>query len=1097
MGLTRLAVFRPLTILMIILGIVIMGGMAYTFLSVDQYPTISYPIIVVNMQYPQASAEDVEQQVATPIENAVAGVSGIQTITSNSSQGAATVRIQLVEGADANQAALDVQRALARIARTFPLTATAPTVFKADPSARPILNIGLTGAPLDQLYDAASNSIAPQLESVLGVASVNVSGGLIREVEVQVDYSKLAAYNLSVTQVQNAVSAANYSSSAGSIDQGQQTLTIRSLGLYTSLDDIMNVVVANTAGGPLLLRDVANVVQTYKQVTQRQRLDGTDAVGLNVVKDSNANLIQTADGVKATLATLQSALPAGASFHIRNDDSAFTRASLDSVQHDLFIALFMVALVTLVFLHDFRHTLIIILAVPTSMISTFLIMYALGFTLNIITLMALALIIGILVDDSIVVLENIHRHLQLGEAPVEAAINGRSEIGLAAIAITMADVVVYAPIAFMSGFVGQLFREYGLTVVAATLFSMMISFTLTPMLASRWLKHEGEAKGIMGRIGQWWDARFDRFAHFASSLVPLAVRVRWLVALGGIGAIVAIAALVQFHVVGTEYAPQEDDNQFTVVISTAPGTSIAAIDAASQQMEAALRQMPEISSIFASVNAAGTGPSANGSPNANISVQVVPKNQRQRSIFDMMNQVRAIGRTIPGATVRAQAPSPLPGGGGGTSLAINVSGTDLVTLNQVVAQVQDAVSQVPGVVDVYNSSLTSNPEVHVQLDRARMGQLGVTSTAVSNALQTAIGGVVVSEYQLPGQLQQDITVIANNANRLDLSGLQTIPVGGGVTSGSSNTATAAVGNPVVTLGQVATIVPGTGPVQIQHVNRVRTITINGTVAGRPFGDVARDIQTVLDGMSLPAGFTATQGQSVNALNQALGSLAQALALSLILEYMLLVALYESWFYPLAVMCAVPLGLVGSFIGLALTGNTLNMFSIIGMIMAFGLVAKNGILVVDFTNTLRSRGMPRTEALREAVKTRLRPILMTSSTMVAGMFPLALKLEPGAESRAPMAIVVIGAIALSTVLAILVIPATYTLFDDLQGLLMPGRKKITAIEPAPEPHAVPMPQPIPSPLPVPTHSGRPVAVPVQLRVDEHPSGPSGSGIPQLT
>jgi HAE1 family hydrophobic/amphiphilic exporter-1 len=934
--------------------------------------------------------------------------------------------------------------------------------------------------------------MVPALQSVLGVAVVNVSGGLQREIQVRVDYGKLAAYNLNVTQVANAISAANISTSVGSVEQGQQLLSLRSLGLFNSVDDLSNMVVTQTTGGSVLLHDVATITEGYKQQSTLQRLNGQPAVGLSIVKNSDANELQVAGDVRKALDQLKTALPDGASIAVRNDSSVFTQKSLDSVQHDLLLAVLMVGLVTLIFMHEWRHTLIIILAVPTSMISTFLIMFIMGFSLNVMTLMALALIIGILVDDSIVVLENIHRHLQMGESPRDAALNGRSEIGLAALAITMADVVVYAPIAFMSGFVGQLFRQYGLTVVAATLFSMLISFTLTPMLASRWLKHEEEhGGGPFTRFGRAWDHKFDAFAHLASGIVPVAVRGRWLVALGAIVAIGGIAAAVQFNLIGTEYAPQEDDNQFSVNISTPSGTSLATIDAASKQMEAALQQMPEVQGIFASISN-GSGGFGGGNPSSGIAVQVIPKDQRTKTVFDLMNQARTIGRQIPGANVRASASSPLPGGGGGGGISVDISGPDLDTLNQVVAQVQLAATEVPGLVDLQNNSLQSTPELHIQLDTVRMAQLGITAQQVTTALSTTIGGRLVSALQLPGKVQEDITVVASDADRVDFSRLQNIPVGGGTVAagGGGGGANATV----VTLGQIATLIQGTGPVRIEHTNRNRTLSLNGTISGRPLGDVARDLKTAVATVNLPAGYTVKMGGSVNQLNNALAALGQALVLSLILEYMLLVALYESWFYPLALMFAVPLGLVGSFAGLLITGNTINMFSLIGMIMAFGLVAKNGILLVDYTNTLRKRGMERTSALREAARTRLRPILMTSSTMVAGMFPLALKLEAGAESRAPMAIVVIGAICTSTLLAILVIPAMYTLFDDLQGLFsraFAGRsRRVTeAAEEA-------MPAPRPSPAPIPTRGGLPAPAPLQMRSDGVPPGSSGPGVPLL-
>jgi HAE1 family hydrophobic/amphiphilic exporter-1 len=973
--------------------------------------------------------------------------------------------VQLADGTDPNQAALEVERRVAAIRNRLPTDAGDPRVNKADPDAQPIMNVGITGGALADLFQVANDDFVPTLQSVPGVASVNISGGLQKEIQVQVDYAKLAGYGITLAQLNTALTNANVNAPAGSLDQGAQTINVRSLGGFRNVNDLANMVITQTtAGGPILLRDVATVGEGYKKQTQLQRLNGRDAVGLSIVKQSDANALQVADDVRKALAKLQPLLPGDAQIVITNDTSVFTRASLDAIQHDLLLSVLLVGAVMLLFLHAWRHTLIVLLAIPTSLISTFLVMYALGFSLNIMSLMALALMIGILVDDSIVVLENIHRHLQLGENPFTAALNGRGEIGMAAIAITLADVVVYTPVAFVSGTLGQLFRQYGLTIVAATLFSLLISFTLTPMLASRWLKHEEAGTGPLPRFGRWWDERFDRLGRLVARTVPTAVRARWLILGLSLAVVVAVGALVPLNVIGTEYAPQEDDNNFSVMLQTPPGTSLSATNAAAQQMEAFLQQLPEAQYVFTSVSGGSTGfGPARGGGRANFSVQLTPKQQRSRSVFEVMDQVRAVGRRIPGVQVTANINSPLGGGGGfggtGTnSINLQLAGPDLDTLNKVSDQVLAALSTVDGLTDVRNTSDAATPELHVTLDRARMAQLNVTSQQVATALRTAISGTVVTPLRPDGQSQEDITVIATDADRLNLTNLAAIPVGGATgnataAAGTTPTATTTTtANPAgtVTLGQIATVGPGSGPVQIQRVDRNRTMTLTGTATGRSLGDVARDVQSALKRVELPAGYTVQIRGGVQQLQQSFATLGQALILSIVLEYMLLVALYESWFYPIVLILGVPLGIVGALLGLLVTQNTLNIFSIIGLIMAVGLVAKTGILLVDFTNTLRKRGMDRTEALAEAARVRLRPILMTTATMCLGMLPLALKLEPGAESRAPMAVVVIGGLLSSTFLAVLVTPSLYVLLDDLQTKLTRKKQPEQVLEPLPVP-----------------------------------------------
>src|SRR5579859_2789675 len=1046
MGLTRLAVRRPLTILMAIMSLVLMGGVAYTYLQVDRLPPVSIGVVSVSVIWPNASAENVERLVAEPLENAISGISGINIITSNSSEGTCSVFVQLVDGYDPNQADIDIQQAMGPVLRQLPTGASAPVVRKFDPNASPILNLAFTGAPLDQLYDIASNQIQPALASVPGVGQVNISGGLQREIQVQLDYTKLAAYGVTVQQVSQALTGANVSVPSGSIPVGTENINVVPAGLFQTVPDVRNVVITNTQpGGSVTIGDVATVQEGDKTQYSLQRLNGQDAVGLSITANSDANTVAVSDAVQAQLKHLEQLLPQGTHTTIVEDQSIFTRASLDSIQRDLAIAVIMVALVILLFLHEWKHTAIVLCAIPTSLVSTFLVMYLLHFTLNTMSMMALALMIGILVDDSIVVLENIHRHLQLGENPIAAALTGRNEIGLAALAITACDVVVYTPVAFMSGSVGQLFRQYGLTVTAATIFSMLMSFTLTPMLASRWLRHSQSPGRFerLARFGQAWDRGFTRVSAFFSNSVPVTLRMRWLVLLFGAGLFVVAAALIPLRIIGTEYAPAEDDNEFELSLQMPPGTSLSATDDAARQMEGYVQQMPEVKYYFTTVSIPGGsgGGFRGGASTVNIQATTVDKNQRKRTVFDLLNALRAQTRNIAGASFSGNVTSPLPGGGGGFGIQITLSGPDLNTVNDLANNAQSALLQVPGVQDIRNSQLAQVPQLNIQLDSQRMGELGITNQTVDNALSTAIGGTVVTEFQPPGTQEEDITLEGPATARYDLTTLGQIPVG-------------SVNGVPVTLSQIASLTNGNGPVTIQRVNRANTVTLSASAVGRPLGDVSQDMNRALQSLSIPPGYGFALRGSVQIFNQAITALAAALVLSIILEYMLLVALYESWLLPFVRMLTVPLGLLGGLLMLLITGNTINIFSIIGMIMGEGLVAKSGILLIDYTNTLRERGVGRVEALQEAVKVRLRPILMTSATMIFGMLPLALKLEPGAETRAPMALVVIGALLSSTVLTLVIVPALYTLLDDLQTKVLGRRRRAFQEIPGPMPAAEP-------------------------------------------
>ena len=1031
MGLTRIAINRPLTILMFILGLVIMGAVSFTLLKVDRMPALSVPFVNISVSFSGAAPQDVEDLVVKPIEQAISGISGIDTLTSDSSEGRGNVRIQFVEGWDPDKGAVDVDRKVATILNSLPTEASIPVVNKADPNAQPIMNVSLTGQmPIDQLYSLATDSVQPRLQSVPGVADVSIGGGLVREVRVAVSYTKLQAFGVAPSTITAALTRENVDTPGGSLNVGNTQMNIRSQGLFQSADELGNLIVANTTAGTVYLRDVATVNEGFKDRSSYQRLNGQESVGISITKTSEGNSLQVVTDIRSALSDIQNTLPPGMNLVISNDTSRYTRAALDAIQRDLGLAVVLCGLVLLLFLHAWRSTLIVILAIPTSLITTFLVMYATGMTLNTISMMALALTIGILVDDSIVVLENIHRHIKMGEHRREAALNGRSEIGLAAMAITLTDVVVYLPVAFMQGSIGQLFQQYGLTIASATLISLFISFTLTPMLASRWMKEEngesenrGSPRNPFGWFPTWWERNYDRVAGGYSNLLRLALRARPLVVLIAILAFAGAIALIPLHVLGVEYAPSEDDNQMNVSISLPTGTSLDASNTASQLIESRILQLPEVQNVFTTVRGS-TGGGGFGGGGSNFSVQLVDKSQRGRSVFDIQNQVRSMGQGIPGATVRSSIASPLGmggGGGGGGGISIDLMGADLNTLQKLSGQVEQITRGTPGIVDVRPPDFAGIPEVRAVIDRRKMADAGVTAQVVSTTVRSMIQGSVAGKLQPDNRDQMDITMVANDADRLDLAKLETIPI---ITSTGTT----------VKLGQVTNLVNGSSPLTISHSSRQRVVSLSATVDGRSLGDVANDLRAAFKNANMPLGYTAVVGGSVRQMDLAISALSRALSLSVILIYMLLVALYESWLQPLTIMLALPVSLIGALGGLVLTGNTLNIFSMIGMIMLMGLVAKNAILLVDYTNTLRARGVQRTEAIIESGRTRLRPILMTTSTIICAMIPLALKLEAGAESRSPMAVVVIGGVISSTLLTLVLVPCVYTYLDDLQMAL---------------------------------------------------------------
>jgi HAE1 family hydrophobic/amphiphilic exporter-1 len=1065
MGLTRVAITRPVAITMLFLALAAMGIVAYLRLPVERFPPLSFPAVSVSVSYPGAAPQDVESLVTIPIENAVIGINGVSTITSTSSEGSSRVSMQFAEGSDVNAASIDVERKINQVRRQLPSDASDPSISKADFSAFPVMNISVSSNTLNltDLTTIVNDQIQPLIQSVNGVADATVVGGAARQIQVRVDTNKLKAYGLSLNQVQTALANQNVGQPGGPIRTQTQVFNTRTIGLLQRPQDFNNIVISTPAGGgaagaastasqgAVALSGAANIVagSTSNQVVHLsdvatitdgpapkysfQRLNGKTSLGMSITAQSGVNGIQLANDIRSTLNKIQSSLgKTDIQFAIVNDQSIFTKAAVNDVERNLLLAILLTAAVLLMFLHTVRNTLMVLVAIPTSLVSTFLVMYFMGFNLDTMSLMALALLIGILVDDSIVVLENINRHLAMGKNPIQAALDGRSEIGLAAIAITMTDVVVYTPVAFMAGNIGQLFKEFGLTIVVATLFSLLVSFTLTPMLASKLL--HGEALEHIAGNNPWakftraWERGYNRIARGYRALLGHALNVRWLPVLVGIAMIGFLVLAVQTHVVGQEFTPKEDDNQFNVSISMPVGTAVNVTDGVTQQVEGWLKAMPEVKNIYTSV---GGGFGGTSETNANIQVELVDKGQRSRTVFDISNQIAAMGLNVPGARIFSSVPSPLIGGGGGSnSINVVIRGQDQGVLQNLTRQVMQIVQDVPGTSQVRTGRVAPAPEYRAIVDPQRAADQGVTATTIAQTVRTAVQGVTATQFQPQGQNEVPVVLQLQGAETMTPDQLAAIPIL--TTKGT-----------LIRLDQVATIVRSSSPSSISRYNRAREVEVQGSVVGRQVGDVLRDVQGKINELALPTGYTVTIGGQGTQLNAAYAALLQAMLLSIILMYMLMAALYESFIYPFAVLLCLPVALVGAFLGLIAVGDTINIFSLIGMIMLVGLVAKNAILLVDYANTLRRRGMSRREALMEAGPTRLRPILMTTTTLVFAMIPLALKLGDGAESRSPMAVVVLGGMITSTLLTLVLVPCAYTYLDDVQNFVLRRRK-----EPAP-------------------------------------------------
>ena len=1069
MGLTRVAIVRPVFILMVISAMVILGLVSFTRLNAELFPSINVPVVSVSTTYTGASPDDVDRLVTKPLQDAIAGIANVDVLQSSSSEGRSQITITFLDSADVDTAAIDVQRRVGAVANQLPADADTPSILKFDPGLQPVLFLAVNAdMPLDRVFQLVNDKVKPRLESQNGVASVTISGGLQREVQIQVDPNRLRAYGLTIDQVSQALARENQGQPSGSIDRGRERISLRVYGLFQSVDEIREVQVAGPTGANIRLGDVAQVIDTFKKSTSRTWLNGQEAVSMTITKQSGSNEIATVDSVKAEIDRLNKDLPNGAKISIISDNSVATRNSLAGVERSLVEACLLTGLVLLVFLHTLRSTMIVLFAIPTALITTFLVMLFLGFTLNLMSSIALVMVIGVLVDDSIVVLENIFRHLEMGKEPKDAAMTGRSEIGMAAIAITLVDVVVFTPVAFMSGTVGGFFRQFGLVIASATLLSLFVSFTLTPMLASRWLKsgHQEPSFAPWRWFLRGFEAMLDGLRRSYGATLGWVLRFRWIPVLVAILTLAAAVAMVPMGLIKFEFIPSSDNGQVSVTVEMPPGSSLEATENVLKALNPRLATIPEIQYyLAASGQGGGSGLGAgSGVRFGRVQIVLVGLKERHRSNSAVADEISALVKDIPNATIRVSTAS---GGGGGSAQPIQalITGEDQRTLQVIAQKVQDALTGISGARDITNSVAAANPETRIIPDRQRMADAGVSAQQLSQVLRTAIDGSVATKLRVEGEDEVDVRLLVTADARSDLPSIQAIPM----------MATRGGQSATITVGQVTRASAVNGPTSVDRRNRQRLVTVGaGLAGGVPLNDVSQPLQRAVAQMqadgTIPQGYAVSLGGQSEQQNKAFVNMIAALGLSVILEYMLLAALYESMILPFATMFALPLAVIGAFAGLAVTGNTLNLLSMIGVIVLMGLVGKNGILLIDYTNTLRQQGRTRAQALREAGETRLRPILMTTVALVAGLMPLALGIEEGSETYKGMASVIIGGMLSSTFLSLLVVPCMYTYFDDLQrgiGWLWRWRpfSRSKQVATPPPPPSRPAPSPIPQPTAV--------------------------------
>ena len=1027
MHISEMSIRRPAMMTMVILVFIVLGIYTYGRIGVELFPSINVPYVTVVTAYPGASAEEIETQIIKPMEAGLSGISKVKNITSIATEGSGIVLIEFDMSADADRSRDEVQKKIDALKGSLPVDAKVPTVIKRDMNDTPVMMLALQSKrPLTETYQAAKDIVQNRLEKVPGVSDTSLVGGQEREVHVNVNPIKLDQYGLSLLQISNRLRTENLNQPVGLLQRPEAEYNLRMLGEFKSIDEIANLKIPITGGSSIRLKDVADVSLGYEELRALSRVNGISAIGVTVFKQSDASVVDVADQALIAVSEIQAKLPADMKLVVTNNTADFIRRSLDGTKRTILEGVVTTALALLLFLREWRSMLIVLLAIPSSLIATMALIYFAGFSFNMMSLMGLALCIGILVDDSIVVIENIHRHLKMGKGPKQAALDGREEIGMAAIAITLSDVVVFAPIALMGGMIGQFFRQFGLTIVFATLFSLFISFTLTPMAASRLFKKQAskplkEKRSIFGFLWRYTDPLAKKAMGKYEWTLNWSLDHKKTVLLVALLAFVGSFVVLPLKLVGVEFMPKADQSMMNITLEMSKGTPFYKTDEALKKIEKFLQTVPEIK--FAQTSLGSSGGNMGSSSGANIGrigITLYPKAERSRSVWQIGQQIRVWTDKFTAGKVTVSESDSM--GFGGSDIQIQIAGDDKDSLNKAAEMVRSAVASIKGTADVVNDSSIGQPEIQFQIDRNRAMEMGLGVSDIARTFRASVSGDTAGQFR-EGDNDDSIIVSLDGADKISTTELGYITV-------LNN-----MGQPIQ-LNQVAEIKQGSGPTQIRRVNRQRTVTITGGLKGITQNDFLTQTKQKINSLRLPLNTQVTFGGQAQAMGDTFGQLIQALILSIVLVYMVLVMLYESFSTPFIRMMSLPLGIVGALMALAISHTSLNLFSMIGIIMLDGLVAKNGTLLLDYTQTLQQRGYVLRDALIEAGKVRLRPIIMTTTTMIFGMLPSAMSAAEGSETRRGMAWVLIGGLITSTIFTLVVIPVVTVIMDKLKKKLFP-------------------------------------------------------------
>ncbi|RXF68378.1 efflux RND transporter permease subunit [Arcticibacter tournemirensis] len=1021
MKLAEISIKRPTIVVVLFTVLSLLGFISYRSLNYEMLPKFSPGVVSVTTTYPGASPTEVENTVTKKIEDAVSSMENIKKITATSYESLSSVVIQLNSGADVDLALNDAQRKVNAILSDLPDDAEAPSLNKFSLDDLPILTMSSTSNMDDAaFYDLMDNRIVPNISRVNGVAQVNIIGGREREIQVNIDENKLQGYGLSLTTVQQAIRSSNLDFPTGSIRTENRDILIRLAGKYGSVEELRNLVVSDKNNVQVRLRDIADVQDSQKDVEKIARVDRKAALALQVLKQTDANAVEVSEGVRNIITSLKTDYKnIDLNITIASDSSTYTLESADAVIHDLILAVILVAFVMLFFLHSLRNAAIVMVSIPASLIATFIGIKLFGFTLNLMSLLGLSLVVGILVDDAIVVLENIYRHMEMGKNRVRAAYDATKEIGFTVTSITLVIVVVFFPIAISTGLVSDILREFCVVVIIATLLSLLASFTIVPLLSSRFGKLEHiEGKNFFGKIILSFERRLDRFTAWITSLLTWSLGHKWVVLGGTVILLFSSIALIGAGFIGTEFFPKSDRGEFIVQIEMPKDASIEQTNLATSKAEAILSRKPEVTRLITTVGQTsdGMGASLATAYKSEINVQLVDRKERTDPSDVYAARIKKeLAPQLVGAKVKT-TPVSILGSAERAPVEVVVRGSELDSVMKFANVVKSKLEKIDGATEVKLSVESGNPEIRVQVDRDKMSALGLSLQTVGTTMQTAFSGNTDSKFR-QGEYEYDINIRLDNFNRKSMDDVKNLTF---INKDEQQ----------IHLEQFATVTESSGPSQLERQDKSTKVSVQSQVVGRPSGTIFSELETQIKDLPRPAGVSFIFGGDMENQSEGFGTLGVALLMSIILVYLIMVALYDNYVYPFVVMFSIPLSVIGALLALALTNNSLNIFTILGLIMLIGLVAKNAIILVDFTNQQKAEGKSTREALIMANHARLRPILMTTIAMVIGMLPIAIAKGAGAEWKNGLAWVIMGGLTSSLFLTLIIVPVIYEAFDKI-------------------------------------------------------------------